>query len=73
MTLKNNRASLLSNIKFYASYVNSTWSYSPEAAMLGYDLCDLDLWPLTLTFCMDITSVIGINSWKFRDDTMKGT
>ena len=21
--------------------------------------CDLDLWPLTLTFCMDITSVIG--------------
>ena len=22
---------------------------------LGCDLCDLDLWPLTLTFCMDVT------------------
>ena len=30
-------------------------------------------WPLTLTFCMDITSVIGNHSWKFHDDTMKGT
>ena len=27
---------------------------------------------MTLTFCMDITSVIGNNSWKFRDDTMTG-
>ena len=42
----------------------------PEKAKVGYDLCDLDLWPLTLTFCMDIASVIGNNSWKFRDDTM---
>ena len=54
-----------------SSYVNSNWSYSPETAMWGYDLCDL--WPMTLTFCMDITSVIGNNSWKFRDDTMMGT
>ena len=38
--------------------------------MLGYDLCDLDLWLMTLTFCMGITSVIGNNSWKFRDDTI---
>ena len=38
-----------------------------------FDLCDLDLWPLTLTFCMDITSVHGNNSWKFHDDTMMGT
>ena len=30
-------------------------------------------WPLTLTFCMDITSVIGNHSWKFHDDTMRGT
>ena len=73
MTLKNNRAPLLSNIKLCASYVNSNWSYGPEMAKLGVDLCDLDLWPLTLTLCMDITSVIGNNSWKFHDDTMMGT
>ena len=40
-------------------YINSNWSYSPENAKLGFDLCDLNLWPLTLKFCMDITSVIG--------------
>ena len=44
-----------------------------ETAKLGFDLCDIDLWPLTLTFCMDITSVIGNHSWKFHDDTMMGT
>ena len=56
-------------------YVNSNWSYSPETAKLGVDLCDLELWPLTLTltFCMDITSDDGNNSWKFHDDTMMGT
>ena len=56
-----------------SSYVNSTCSYGPETAKMGFDLCDLDLWPLTLTFCMDITSLIGNNSWKFHDDTMMGT
>ena len=40
---------------------------------LSWVLTDLDLWPLTLTFCMDITSVHGNNSWKFHDDTMMGT
>ena len=25
--------------------MNSNWSYSPETAKWGYDLCDLDLWP----------------------------
>ena len=40
---------------------------------LGRDLCDLDLWPLTLNFCMDLTLVLGDNSWKFHDDTMMGT
>ena len=54
-------------------YVNSNWSSSPETAKLGVDLCDLDLWPLTLTFCMDITFDHGNNSWKFHDDTMMGT
>ena len=53
--------------------MNSNWSYGPETAKWGHDLCDLDLWPLTLTFLMDITFVIGNNSWKFHDDTMMGT
>ena len=52
----------------WSSYVNSNWSYSQETAKLGCDLCDLDLWPLTLTFCMDVTLVLGDNSWKFHDD-----
>ena len=53
--------------------MNSNWSYSPETVKLGCDLCDLDLWPLALALCMDITFVIGDNSWKFHDDTMMGT
>ena len=47
-----------------SSYVNSNLSYSPETVKLGCDLCDLDLWPLTLTFCMDLTWVIDNNSMK---------
>ena len=54
-------------------YVNSNWSYSPETAKLGFDLCDLVFWPMTLTFYMDITSVHGNNSWKFHDDMIMGT
>ena len=54
-----------------SSYVNSNWSYGPEPDKLGFDLCELDLWPLTLTFCMDITSVIENTSWKRHDDTMR--
>ena len=53
--------------------MNSNWSYSPETVKLGCDLCDLDLWPLTLTFCMDVTFVTGNNAWKFHDDSMMGT
>ena len=48
MTLKNNRAPLLSNIKLYASFHHHMWihwSYSPETVKMGCDLCDLDLWP----------------------------
>ena len=36
-------------------------------------LCDFVLWSLTWTFCTDITSVNANYSWKFRDDTMRGT
>ena len=47
------------------------WRYSPETVKLGFDLCDLHLWPLIIY--MDITFVNGNNSWKFQDDTMTGT
>ena len=45
-----------------SSFVISNWSYGPETIKLGCDLRDLDFWPLTLMFCMDITSVIDNNS-----------
>ena len=54
-------------------YVNSNWSYGPETAKWGHDLCDPDHWPLTLNFCVDITSVNSNISRKFKDDTMRGT
>ena len=53
--------------------MNSNWSYSPETVKLGCDLCDLNLWSLTLTFCMDLTLVRVDNFWKFHDDTMMET
>ena len=77
MILKNNRAPLLSNIKLCASFHPHMWNRSEvtvwKMVKLGFDLCDLDLWPLTLIFCMDITFVNGNNSWKFHEDTMRGT
>ena len=76
MTLKNNRAPLLCCFQLCAWFHCHMWiqtGVSPETAKLGVDLCDLDLWPLTLTFCMDITFDRGDNSWKFHDDTMMGT
>ena len=37
-------------------YVKSNWSYGPETAKWGHDLCDLDLWPwpLALTSCLSM-------------------
>ena len=55
------------------TYVNSNWSYGPETAKLFFNLCDLDLWPPTLVFCEDITSVNGNYSWKLCDDTIRET
>ena len=37
-----------------SSYVNSNWSYSPEMAKLGYDLCDLHLWPFAQTSLLSL-------------------
>ena len=75
LTLKNNRAPSFPKQHqalciISSSYMNSSWSYGPETV---FYLCDLDIWPLTLTFCKNLTSVICNNSWKFHDDTMMGT
>ena len=43
-----------------SSYVNLNWRYSPETVKLGCDLCDLGLWPLTLTSCMTWTSLLSL-------------
>ena len=79
ITLKNNRAPLLSNIKLYASFhhhmqiqtgvtVQKRLSWVMTSVTLTFDLY---LW--TLIFCIEITFVIGNNSWKFRGITMTGT
>ena len=67
MTLKNNRAPLLCHFKLCASFCNHQWIQSRvtvQKVLNCFDLCDLDLWPLILNFCMDITSVNGNYSWK---------
>ena len=45
MTLKNNRAPLLSNTKLCASFHHHMWIKIRVTVKLGFDLCDLDLWP----------------------------
>ena len=49
---------LLPNVKSHC--------FSLEKAKSGFELCDLDLCSLTLTFCMDITFVNSNNFWKFH-------
>ena len=78
MTLKSNRASLLHYFKLCASFRSHLWIKTgvrvrkpPNWGSICFDLCDLDLWPLTWTFCMDITSINGNNS--MHDNTMTGT
>ena len=56
MTLKNNRAPLLTYFKLCASFRShwwSNWSYSPETPNLGQNRgffvpCDLEIWQMTL-------------------------
>ena len=38
--------------------MNSNWSYSPETAKLGCDLCDLDLWPWPFAWMLPWSLVI---------------
>ena len=68
VTLKNNRTPVLCYFKLCASFHSHTWIQSGVTVRkrpLGFDLCDLALWALTLTFCIDITFVIGNHSWNF--------
>ena len=81
MALKINRAPLPCYFNRCASFFSATCEFKPElqSGKLPYwdkiyvDLCDLDLWPLTSTFCMHTTFVNGNYSWKFNDDTKEGT
>ena len=41
-----------------SSHVNSNWSYGPETAKLGVDLCDLDLWPWPFAWTSLLSLVI---------------
>ena len=74
---KNNRAYLLLYLKLCASFRSHLWIQTGVMVWkhrnwgkICFDLCDLDLRPLTLTFSMDISSLNGNNSWKFQDDTI---
>ena len=74
VTFKNNRAPLLSNIKLYTSFHHHMWIQTGVTVRKRLNgSWPLWPWPLTLTFCMDITPVIGNHSWKFHDDMMRGT
>ena len=79
MTLKNNRAPLLGHFKLCESFhchlcikAGVMVRKPPNWDKICFDVCDLHLWPETLTFCMDITSVNSDNSWKFHYDIMMG-
>ena len=80
MTWKTIRHFLLCYFKLCASFRNHVWIETgvtvrkcPNWCKICFDLCDLELWPLTLAFCMDITFVNGNHSWKFPEDGMTGT
>ena len=75
MTLRNKRAHFLSNIKLCASFHRHHFKMELQSRN-GY-MGSWPLWPwplpLPLTFCMDVTFANDNNSWKFYDDTMRGT
>ena len=73
MTLEKNRTTLLCYFKLCASCRNHLWIQTaviirkpPNWDQICFDLCDLDFWHLTLTFCMDNTSVNGNNFRMIR-------
>ena len=80
VTLTTNRAQLFYQFKLYVSFRSQLWIQTvvtvPKRWNRGkicIDLCNLDLSPLTLIFCMDINSVNDNNFWKFNNDRMMDT
>ena len=73
MTLKINRGTPPKQYQalciISSPYMKSYLSYGPEMANLGFDLCNLDFWPLSLNFCIDITSVIGYCSGSLEPES----
>ena len=71
MTLKMNRVFLFCYVKLCPSFHCHMWIQT--WIQIDFDLCDLALWSLTMTFCMDIIFVNDIKSWNLHDNTMRGT
>ena len=67
MTFKNNMAPLL---YYFLHHFIAICEFTLE---LRSKNIEIEFWPLTLTFCKDITSVNGNHSWKMHDDMMMGT
>ena len=68
MTLRNDRAPLLSNIKLCVSFYHHTWilpGVTVQKRPNCFLTCDIDLWPITWTFFMDVTFVIAITPENF--------
>ena len=70
--LEKNRAPLPCYFKLCASFHSHWWVRTrvtvrkrPNQGKNCFDLRDVELWPLTMNFCMDITFVNGNNSWNF--------
>ena len=80
MILKNNRTPLLCYFKLWASFSSHMWVQTgvtvkkiPKLGQKIVTAVTLELWHLTIIFCMDITSVNGNYTWKLHDDTMRET
>ena len=58
-------------------YVNSNWSYGPETAKWGHDLCDLDfdLWPWPFAWTSRLSTVMTPENFRmirWREHREKG-
>ena len=74
ISLKNNKAPLLSHSKPCASFHRHMWIPTGVTVWkLGFDLCHIDHWPLTLSFCMVIILSMVITPENFMMiHTMRG-
>ena len=60
-------------LKMVTTIKKAPYRKCPNWSKTCFDLCDPDLWPLILTFGLDITFVNGYYFWNFHDDTMRAT